>query len=188
MTTMTNRQRTDILRQMTRCRLFEDRVYYLFLEGRMPGTVHQAQGQEASAVGVCSALEPGDMITSTHRPHEHAVARGIPINSLMAELFAKTTGCCRGKGGSMHLGDVDHGMLPATAIVGGGICIGTSSLAKKALEYTSEGLGFGLPFATDFEHHLQNFLEPEDIELGESFFMGRFSSKGPFMVVAELLI
>ena len=121
MTTLTNRQRTDILRQMMRCRLFEDRVYYLFLEGRMPGTVHQAQGQEASAVGVCSALEPADMITSTHRPHEHAVARGIPINSLMAELFAKTTGCCRGKGGSMHLGDVDHGMLPATAIVGGGI-------------------------------------------------------------------
>lgn len=101
--------------------MFEDRVHYLFLQGRMPGTIHQAQGQEACAVGVCSVLEPGDMITSTHRPHEHAVARGIPFKSLMAELFAKTTGCCRGKGGSMHLGDADFGMLPAIAIVGGGI-------------------------------------------------------------------
>jgi pyruvate dehydrogenase E1 component alpha subunit len=110
-----------MLRQMLRCRLFEDRVYYLFLQGRMPGTIHQAQGQEACAVGVCSAIGPGDMITSTHRPHEHAVARGIPTKSLMAELFAKTTGCCRGKGGSMHFGDAALGMLPSIAIVGGGI-------------------------------------------------------------------
>jgi len=96
-------------------------VYYLFLEGRLPGTIHQSQGQEASAVGVCSVLEPGDMITSTHRPHSHAIARGVSLTSLMAELFAKATGCCRGKGGSMHVGDRDAGMLPAIAIVGGGI-------------------------------------------------------------------
>lgn len=112
-------------RRLLECRMFEDRVYYLFLEGRLPGTVHQSQGQEASAVGVCSALEEGDMITSTHRPHSHAVARGIPVKSLMAELFAKKTGCCHGKGGSMHFGDPDVGMLPAIAIVGGGIPIAT---------------------------------------------------------------
>jgi pyruvate dehydrogenase E1 component alpha subunit len=106
---------------MVLCRRFEERVYYLFLEGRLPGTIHQSQGQEAAAVGVCSALEAKDMITSTHRPHSHALARGVSVNSLMAELFAKTTGCCGGKGGSMHVGDRDAGMLPAIAIVGGGI-------------------------------------------------------------------
>jgi TPP-dependent pyruvate/acetoin dehydrogenase alpha subunit len=129
---LNDEQRRTMFRQMLLCRLFEDRVYYLFLQGRMPGTIHQAQGQEACAVGVCSTLNPGDMITSTHRPHEHAVARGIPVNSLMAELFAKVDGCCHGKGGSMHLGDVDYGMLPAIAIVGGGIPLAAGyALAMK---------------------------------------------------------
>ncbi|HEY2970907.1 MAG TPA: thiamine pyrophosphate-dependent dehydrogenase E1 component subunit alpha [Pyrinomonadaceae bacterium] len=108
---------------MVTCRMFENRVNSLFLQGKMPGTIHQAQGQEACAVGVCSVLTEKDMITSTHRPHEHAVARGIPLKSLMAELFAKKTGCCAGKGGSMHIGDPALGMLPAIAIVGGGIPI-----------------------------------------------------------------
>ncbi len=127
-------QRLQLLRTMLMCRHFEDRVYYLFLQGIMPGTIHQAQGQEASATGVCAALKPGDVITSTHRPHQHAVARGLPVDSLMAELFAKTTGCCRGKGGSMHLGDLDYGMLPAIAIVGGGIPLAAGyALAMKRL-------------------------------------------------------
>jgi pyruvate dehydrogenase E1 component alpha subunit len=121
MSDLSTEQRIDLFRRMLLCRQFEDRVYYLFLQGRMPGTIHQAQGQEACAAGVCAALREGDMLTSTHRPHEHAVARGVPVRSLMAELFAKETGCCRGKGGSMHVGDVEHGMLPAIAIVGGGI-------------------------------------------------------------------
>ena len=109
--------RVAMYRSMVLCRRFEERVYYLFLEGRLPGTIHQSQGQEAAAVGVCSALEAKDMITSTHRPHSHALARGVSVNSLMAELFAKTAGCC----GGMHVGDRDAGMLPAIAIVGGGI-------------------------------------------------------------------
>ena len=112
-------------RRMLLCRMFEDQVYYLFLQGRLPGTVHLSQGQEACAVGVCSALEEKDMITSTHRPHSHAIARGVSVKSLMAELFAKTTGCCQGKGGSMHVGDPSVGMLPAIAIVGGGIPLAT---------------------------------------------------------------
>jgi acetoin:2,6-dichlorophenolindophenol oxidoreductase subunit alpha len=114
-------KRKELFRQLLLCRRFEERVYYLFLEGRMPGTIHQAQGQEACAVGVCAALHEGDVVTSTHRPHQHAVARGLTTKSLMAELFAKTTGCCHGKGGSMHLGSLEDGMLPAIAIVGGGI-------------------------------------------------------------------
>src|SRR4030095_16346691 len=101
---LTTEHKLKIYRRMLLCRMFEDRVNSLFLQGRMPGTIHQAQGQEASAVGVCEALREGDILTSTHRPHEHAVARGIPVKTLMAELFAKSTGCCRGKGGSMHMG------------------------------------------------------------------------------------
>ncbi len=123
--TLDNKQKLAIYRRMVLCRKFEEGVYYLFLEGRLPGTVHQSAGQEATAVGVCSALAEGDVITSTHRPHSHAIARGLPVKSLMAELFAKSTGCCRGKGGSMHLGDLALGMLPAIAIVGGGIPLAT---------------------------------------------------------------
>lgn len=132
---LTREQKLAIYRHMMLCRMFEERVYYLFLEGRLPGTIHQSQGQEATAVGVCSALRTGDIITSTHRPHSHAVARGVPVKSLMAELFAKETGCCRGKGGSMHVGDRDAGMLPAIAIVGGGIPLASGyALAFKRLK------------------------------------------------------
>ena len=133
--TLTNEQLLGMYRQMLLCRMFEDRVNSLFLQGRLPGTVHQAQGQEACAVGVCRALVKGDIVTSTHRPHQHAVARGIPVKFLMAELLAKKTGCCHGKGGSMHIGDAELGMLPAIAIVGGGIPLATGyALAFKYLK------------------------------------------------------
>ena len=122
---LTRDRKLALYRRMLLCRMFEDRIYYLFLEGRLPGTVHQSQGQEASAVGVCSALVEGDVITSTHRPHSHAIARGVSIQSLMAELLARNTGCCHGKGGSMHVGDLASGMLPAIAIVGGAIPVAT---------------------------------------------------------------
>jgi len=114
-----------LYRKMVLIRQFEERVKYLFLEGVMPGTIHQYQGQEAIAVGVCSALDPGDVITSTHRPHGHAIAKGVSIESLMHELFGKAAGCCGGKGGSMHVGDLEKGMVPAIAIVGGNVPIGT---------------------------------------------------------------
>jgi len=122
----------SLYRQMLLIRQFEERVKYLFLEGIMPGTIHQYQGQEAIAVGVCSALDTDDVITSTHRPHGHAIAKGLSVESLMHELFGKTTGCCRGKGGSMHVGDLDKGMAPAIAIVGGGVPVATGmALAFK---------------------------------------------------------
>jgi acetoin:2,6-dichlorophenolindophenol oxidoreductase subunit alpha len=134
-TQLTTSLKLFLYRRMLLCRMFEERVYYLFLEGRLPGTIHQSQGQEASAVGVCAVLEHGDMITSTHRPHSHAIARGVSVTSLMAELFAKETGCCRGKGGSMHVGDRDAGMLPAIAIVGGSIPLASGyALAFKYLK------------------------------------------------------
>jgi TPP-dependent pyruvate/acetoin dehydrogenase alpha subunit len=108
-------------RRMVLIRRFEERVKFLFLEGVMPGTIHQYQGQEACAVGVCAALETDDVITSTHRPHGHCIAMGLPVRDMMAELFGKTTGCCKGKGGSMHMGDLARGVVPAIAIVAGGV-------------------------------------------------------------------
>ena len=122
----------DIYLRMVVIRRFEERVKFLFLEGIMPGTIHQYQGQEACAVGVCSALNLDDIVTSTHRPHGHALAKGLTVAQLMCELFGKTTGCCKGKGGSMHMGDLDKGMITAIAIVGGGIPVATgAALAFK---------------------------------------------------------
>jgi TPP-dependent pyruvate/acetoin dehydrogenase alpha subunit len=124
-----------LYRKIVLIRQFEERVKYLFLEGIMPGTIHQYQGQEGIAVGVCCALRTGDVITSTHRPHGHALARGLTAESVLHELFGKSTGCCRGKGGSMHIGDLEKGMAPAIAIVAGGVPIATGmALAFKMKE------------------------------------------------------
>lgn len=109
--------------QMLLIRRFEERCNALYMQGMIPSTLHLYVGQEAVAVGVCAHLGQEDIITSTHRPHGHAIAKGVSPASIMAELFAKSTGCCQGKGGSMHVGDMRHGMLPAIAIVGAGIPI-----------------------------------------------------------------
>lgn len=106
---------------LVRIREFEERVKFLFLEGTMPGTIHQCQGQEATAVGVCAVLNQDDFITSTFRGHGHALAKGLSVQEMMDELFGAKTGCCKGKGGSMHMGNMEKGMLPAIAIVAGGI-------------------------------------------------------------------
>jgi TPP-dependent pyruvate/acetoin dehydrogenase alpha subunit len=124
--------RESLYRRMLLIRRFEERVYRLFLEGEIPGTLHQYQGQEAVAVGVCDVLTHDDWITSTHRPHGHALAKGVSTRAAMAELYGRRTGCCGGKGGSMHLGDPEVGMLPAIAIVGGGNTVVTGlGLAMK---------------------------------------------------------
>jgi len=107
--------------RMVLIREFEEGVKFLFLEGAMPGTIHQCQGQEATAVGVCAALAEDDFITSTFRGHGHALAKGLTPEELLYELFGAETGCCRGKGGSMHVGNMDRGMVPGIAIVGGGV-------------------------------------------------------------------
>jgi TPP-dependent pyruvate/acetoin dehydrogenase alpha subunit len=107
--------------RMATIRQFEEGIKFLFLEGIMPGTIHQCQGQEATAVGVCSALQKNDFITSTFRGHGHALAKGLSMQELLDELFGAITGCCKGKGGSMHVGNMAKGMVPGIAIVGGGI-------------------------------------------------------------------
>jgi len=113
----------ELYRTMRRIREFEDRVYDWFQAGRIPGTVHQYQGQEAVAAGVCGHLAREDYLTSTHRPHGHAIAKGIPLTEIAAELFGSPAGCCRGHGGSMHMGSPEYGMPPASAIVAGGVSI-----------------------------------------------------------------
>jgi TPP-dependent pyruvate/acetoin dehydrogenase alpha subunit len=125
-------------RAMLQIRQFEDRVYQLFLQGLMPGTLHQYQGQEAVAVGVCAALKGDDQITSTHRPHGHSIAKGVSVNSMMAELFARDTGCCRARGGSMHMGDIAVGAPPAIAIVAGGIPVAAGMGLAFKLQKTKQ--------------------------------------------------
>lgn len=124
----------DMYRTMMTIRRFEEQCNYLFMQGRIPSTLHLYIGQEAVATGVCAQLNPNDYMLSTHRPHGHAIAKGVALNSIMAELFAKVTGCCLGKGGSMHVGDMAVGALPAIAIVGGNIPIAAGlALAAKRL-------------------------------------------------------
>jgi TPP-dependent pyruvate/acetoin dehydrogenase alpha subunit len=110
-------------RRMAAIRGLENTLRDLFLEGKMPGTIHQYVGMEACAVGVCAAMKEGDVIASTHRPNGHAVAMGLSLNSILSELYGREDGCCRGKGGSMHIGNMKKGMLPANAIVGANIPI-----------------------------------------------------------------
>jgi acetoin:2,6-dichlorophenolindophenol oxidoreductase subunit alpha len=111
----------DVLREMLLIRRFEEKVEERFRAGELPGFLHVAIGQEASAVGVCRALEDGDVISSTHRAHGHTLAKGTHPNELMAELYGKTEGCSHGYGGSMHLFDVQRGNMGANAVIGGGL-------------------------------------------------------------------
>ena len=114
-------------RQMARIRAFEDNANQLYLSAKMPGLTHMSSGQEAVAVGVCSALENDDKITSTHRGHGHCLAKGAEIKLMFCELLGKVEGYCRGKGGSMHIADQAHGNLGANAIVGAGAGIATGA-------------------------------------------------------------
>ncbi len=123
MTTLSTDRLMAMYRLMVTIRRFEDHLYRLFLQGQVPGTLHQYQGQEAVAVGVCSALRAEDPIFSTHRPVGHGIAKGMTLRSIAAELWGKAAGCAGGKGGQMHLTDLSVGMMPSNAIVGANIPI-----------------------------------------------------------------
>ena len=120
---------------MVQIRRFEEELFRLFLNRPMPGSMHQYVGQEAVAVGVCAHLGKEDYVTSTHRGHGHCIAKGVEIKAIMAEMFAKKTGCCKGMGGSMHIADFGVGMLGANAIVGAGIPIATGAGWSCKLRY-----------------------------------------------------
>jgi len=120
--------------KMVRIRKFEEKAAELFAQGKIPGFVHLYVGEEATAVGVCSNLTERDYITSTHRGHGHLIAKGGDLKLMMAELFGKKTGYCKGKGGSMHIADVGIGILGANGIVGAGLPIATgAAFAAKYL-------------------------------------------------------
>lgn len=118
--------------RMQLIRTFESRVKVEFGKGKIPGFVHLYAGEEAIAVGICANLTDADYMTSTHRGHGHCVAKGVDPRGMMAELFGKATGTCKGKGGSMHIADMDKGMLGANGIVGGGppLACGSGLTAK----------------------------------------------------------
>jgi pyruvate dehydrogenase E1 component alpha subunit len=117
---------------MYRIRTFEKRIEEFSMKGEVPGFVHLYIGEEAIATGVCANLTNADYIQSTHRGHGHTIAKGAQIDRMMAELFGKVTGYCKGKGGSMHIADFSVGMLGANGIVGGGYTLATgAALAEK---------------------------------------------------------
>jgi TPP-dependent pyruvate/acetoin dehydrogenase alpha subunit len=118
---LSQEQLTEFLHDMLLIRRFEEKVEERFRAGDLPGFLHVAIGQEAVCVGVCRAMEDGDVFASTHRAHGHTLARGTSPNALMAELYGKVEGCSHGYGGSMHLYDVERGNLGANAVVGGGL-------------------------------------------------------------------
>jgi pyruvate dehydrogenase E1 component alpha subunit len=125
----------DLHRRMLVIRRFEEKVEERFRAGELPGFLHVAIGQEAVAVGVCAALADNDVIASTHRAHAHTIARGTPIDAVMAELYGKAEGCSGGFGGSMHLYDLARGNMGANAVVGGGL----GALVGAALTFQMRG-------------------------------------------------
>ncbi|WP_309086121.1 thiamine pyrophosphate-dependent dehydrogenase E1 component subunit alpha [Chelativorans sp.] len=129
----TPEQLREALRKMYLIRRFEEGAEESYMRGLIHGTMHLSIGQEASAVGICMALTDEDQITSTHRGHGHSIAKGADVKRMFAEFFGKTTGYCRGRGGSMHIADVTKGNLGANGIVGGGIpiAVGAALTAKR---------------------------------------------------------
>jgi len=124
----------QMLRQMLTIRCFEERASADYHAGKIYGVVHCYIGEEAVAVGVCAALEPHDQIISTHRGHGHCIAKGADLKRMMAELYGRQTGYCKGKGGSMHIADFGIGMLGANGIVAGGISIVTGAALAAQME------------------------------------------------------
>jgi len=130
-------------RMMKTIREFEERLHVEFATGEIPGFVHLYAGEEASATGFCMHLDGRDKIASTHRGHGHSIAKGCDVHAMMAEIYGKRAGLCGGKGGSMHIADLDKGMLGANGIVGGGpplIC--GAGLAAKTLKTGGVAIAF----------------------------------------------
>jgi pyruvate dehydrogenase E1 component alpha subunit len=119
-TSLTVEDLLDAYRTMKTIREFEERVHVEFAKGGIPGFVHLYAGEEASATGVCMNLRSDDYIASNHRGHGHCIAKGVQVDGMMAEIYGKRTGTCHGKGGSMHIADLEAGMMGANGIVGGG--------------------------------------------------------------------
>ncbi len=143
-------------RTMRTIREFEERLHVEFATGDIPGFVHLYAGEEAIAAGVCAHLNDDDHVASTHRGHGHAIAKGCDVKAMMLEIYGRADGLCRGKGGSMHIADIDRGMLGANGIVGGGppmICgVGLSAKVRGTQQV-------GIAFVGDGGSNQGTFLE-----------------------------
>jgi pyruvate dehydrogenase E1 component alpha subunit len=129
---------SEMYKKMLEIRYFEEKVFELYGQNLVPGTIHLYAGEEAVAVGVCSGLRKDDYITSTHRGHGHCIAKGADLKRTMAEILGKKTGYCKGKGGSMHIADFNIGMLGATAVVGAGLPIAVGAGLSAKLRKTDQ--------------------------------------------------
>jgi len=127
-----------LYRKMLEIRVFEERAAELFLKGELPGFLHSSIGQEAVPVGVCAAIRENDYIISTHRGHGDIIAKGADLKKMFAELFGKRTGYCKGKGGSMHIADLDLGILGAVGVVGSCIPIGNGAALAFQIRKTDQ--------------------------------------------------
>lgn len=134
LSTLTKRVLEDLLRSMLRIRMFEEKIVELYPEQEMKCPVHLCIGQEAIAAGVCRHLGKKDFVFSNHRGHGHSLAKGTAMKPLLAEFYGKKTGCSGGKGGSMHIIDVDNGILGTSAIVGGGIPMGVGAALASSMK------------------------------------------------------
>jgi pyruvate dehydrogenase E1 component alpha subunit len=123
-------------RTMRTIRTFEQTLNELSQAGKVPGFLHLYAGEEAIAAGVCAHLGERDWVASTHRGHGHAIAKGVDLDAMMAEIFGRRTGVCRGKGGSMHIADTERGMLGANGIVGGGIALAVGAALSAKVRRT----------------------------------------------------
>lgn len=151
--------RSDLLAAYKRMRLireFEDAVHEEFSAGNIPGFVHLYAGEEASGVGICMHLDDRDAIASTHRGHGHCIAKGVDVKAMMGEIYGKVTGSCRGKGGSMHIADLDKGMMGANGILGAGAPLACG--AGLAAKFRGDG-GVGVSFVGDGASNQGMFLE-----------------------------
>lgn len=146
----------DAYRTMRTIREFEERLHAEFAKGDIPGFVHLYAGEEAAGTGIMMHLTDTDRIASTHRGHGHCIAKGVDVKSMMAEIFGKAAGSCRGKGGSMHIADLSKGMMGANGILGAGAPLACG--AALAAKYRGDG-GVGISFVGDGASNQGTFLE-----------------------------
>ncbi|MCO2863918.1 ABC transporter substrate-binding protein [Pseudomonas aeruginosa] len=182
MSTLSTDQLLHAYRVMRTIRAFEERLHVEFATGEIPGFVHLYAGEEASAAGVMAHLRDDDCIASTHRGHGHCIAKGVDVHGMMAEIYGKKTGVCQGKGGSMHIADLEKGMLGANGIVGAGAPLAASATvdgfdffavheaAGAAIERARAGEGPSLievkltRYYGHFEGDAQTYRDPDEVK------------------------
>lgn len=135
---MTKETMLEMYKRMNQARKFEEKVSWFFARGMVHGTTHLSVGQEASGVAAVMALDEGDLVSLTHRGHSQFIGMGIDLNKMMAELMGKATGFCKGKGGSMHIADIESGNLGANGIVGGGLTIAPGAALTQKYKKTGK--------------------------------------------------